>query len=458
MSDDAVARLGMAELARAYRDRSLSPVEVTRIMLDRIDASPLHAFATVSRDVALADAQAAEATIADGGGTVLTGVPIGFKDVIATAGTVTASGMPSRFGLVPDTDASVVALCRGAGAVVLGKHVTTEGAFSDYPPGIPQPVTPWHPDLWPGASSSGSGVAVAAGLSFASFGTDSGGSVRLPAAANGIVGFKPSWGAIDMAGVFPTIPSTDHLGPMTRSVEDAALLFGLVSARPVAPAAERSLRIGLDEGHVFGRADAAAGRAVRDAVDVLQRLGHSIVPVSVPYEDALLDETLRLQAAEVALGHADWYARHKDSYGSGVSGIIALGDGLKATELLVLQAAQRRFRARVDALFESVDAIILPVQARSAPTNADMAGFGNDRAAWEDLVRYTVPWNHSGHPALALPGGRTATGLPVGIQFVGPAGADAQLLTLGMQFQRHTDWHRATPTPYSVSGKVADFS
>ena len=230
--DIAVDSLEIWELAELIRTRRVTATEVTEAQLERIDAldSRLLSYADVTRERALADAAAADAEIARGHYRgPLHGVPIALKDLVHTEGITTAAGTTVHGDHVPQQDGTVAARLRAAGSVLLGKVRMTEGAFSAHHPDLPTPVNPWDADTWSGVSSSGSGVSVAAGLAFGALGSDTGGSIRLPSGANGVTGLKPTWGRVSRAGIFDLAPSLDHLGPMTRSARDAAIMLGAIA-------------------------------------------------------------------------------------------------------------------------------------------------------------------------------------------------------------------------------------
>src|SRR5581483_9008031 len=287
MADVDLWYAGISEGADRLARREPSPVELTRAMLDRIAAldPKLHAYATVTTEVALEQAKAAEAEIARGERRgPLHGVPIAVKDLCYTCGIPTAAGMPIHAGFLPEHDATVVTRLREAGAVLLGKLQLTEGAMADHHPDVTPPVNPWNASHWAGASSSGSGVATAAGLCFASLGSDTGGSIRFPSAMNGVTGIKPTWGRVSRHGIFPLGPTLDHVGPMARSAEDAAIVLGAIAGAdasdPTALAAPvpdylalapevRGVRIGVDDAS-FARVAPEVEGAVRGAVRELE--------------------------------------------------------------------------------------------------------------------------------------------------------------------------------------------
>src|SRR5271170_5506580 len=225
--------LELLEVSQRIATREISPVEVTEVMLRRIDDvdRSLKSYVHVTADKALTQARTAEAEIAKGRHRgPLHGVPIAIKDLFDVAGVKTAAGMPLRRDYIPQKDSMVVERLRNAGAIILGNLKLTEGAHAEHrPPVFEAPLNPWNPDLWSGASSSGSGVATAAGLCYGALGTDTGGSIRLPAAANGVTGLKPTWGRVSRAGVFELAATLDHIGPMARSAADCGAMLGVIA-------------------------------------------------------------------------------------------------------------------------------------------------------------------------------------------------------------------------------------
>jgi Asp-tRNA(Asn)/Glu-tRNA(Gln) amidotransferase A subunit family amidase len=293
--------LSLRETARRIASRELSPVDLTREMLARIAAIDpvLKSYATVTADNAIGQAQAAAHEIAAGRYRgPLHGIPIGIKDLCWTKGVRTMGGLAVRRTFVPQEDATVVTRLRAAGAVMLGKLNLSEGAAAGYNPVMDVPLNPWNHDRWPGMSSSGSGVAVAAGLCFGAVGTDTGGSIRNPASANGVVGLKPTYGRVSRHGIMAMAESLDHVGPMAREVADAAILFDAMAGHdprdptsldaPPANALQalsgdvRGLRVGVDRDYAFAGMGAEQARAISAALDVLSSAGATIVPVKMP--------------------------------------------------------------------------------------------------------------------------------------------------------------------------------
>jgi amidase len=319
--------LEINELAARIRAREISPVSAARAQLDRIAAldGRLHSYALVMADAAMAQAEAAEAELAAGHWRgPLHGVPIAVKDLCQTAGFATAAGMAIHKHRIPDEDATVVRRLKDAGAVLLGKLQLTEGAYSDHHPSIVPPVNPWSAGHWPGMSSSGSGVATAAGLCHGALGSDTGGSIRFPCAANGLTGIKPSWGRVSRHGVFELAASLDHVGPMARSAVDAGLLLGAIAGAdaendptaaldPVpdyAAAAShgaQGLRIGLDPAWNSDGVDAETQAMLRQAVDAFRTLGARLVELQLPDMAQAVADWFPLCAAEAAVAHEATY-------------------------------------------------------------------------------------------------------------------------------------------------------
>jgi amidase len=464
MASDDLCYLGLVEVGRRIQARQVSSAEATQAVLDRIALldGRLRSYATLTADLALAGAAQADAEIARGAVRgPLHGVPIAVKDLCHTKGIATAAGMAIYKDYCPDRDATVVARLHQAGAVLLGKLQLTEGAFGAHHPSITPPVNPWSAAHWTGVSSSGSGVATAAGLCYGSLGTDTGGSIRFPSTMNGITGLKPSWGRVSRAGVFALAESMDHIGPMARSAADAGAMLGAIAGPdPNDPTAAltavpdylagigqgvRGLRISIDRALTAGGSDADMVDTTEDAMSVLTRLGALPRDICFPSPDAIVRDWTPLCGVEAAVAHEATYPSRASDYGPVLAGLLELGRGLSGSAVTKILLRRAAFRGQLDALFRDIDLLVVPVMNVAAPSLADMAAAGRAPAAIEARLRFTAPFDMSGHPTLTLPGGKTADGLPVGFQIVGRHMEEDLVLRAGYAFQQATDWHKRRP-------------
>lgn len=460
--------LSITELAARIRRREISPTTVVRAQLDRIAAldGVLHSYALVMADMAMAQAEAAEAEIAAGRYRgPLHGVPIGVKDLCWTEGVPTGAGMAIHRDFRPDRDATVVQRLKQAGAVLLGKLQLTEGAYSDHHPSVTAPRNPWHADYWPGISSSGAGVATAAGLCHGAIASDTGGSIRWPAAANGVTGLKPTWGRVSRHGVFPLAPSLDHVGTMARSAADAGLLLQVIGGadtqdptalhEPVpdylgAMATDlRGVRIGIDADWNGDGIDAEVQAVVCAAAEVLRALGATVVNVRVPEAmragSALTDDWAANCAVEAAVAHAASYPARRDEYGPVLASVIEAGRALSGIDYQRILLRRADLRGRMVSLLQTIDLLLTPVHPYASLSLAAVRTLGEQPALIAGLQRYTCPFNLTGHPTITLPGGLSRLGLPIGFQLVAPRLGEAMLVRAGAAFQGATDWHRQHP-------------
>ena len=467
LSDD-LAFAGLVEIGGRIAARELSPTELTRGLLERIAErdGALHGYETVMAKSAVAEAEAATREIAAGRRRgPLHGVPLAVKDLLWTHDAPTAAGMAIHRGFRAAEDATVVARLRAAGAVILGKLAMTEGAYAGSHPDMTVPVNPWDAEAWPGTSSSGSGVATAAGLCYGSIGSDTGGSIRFPSAANGLTGIKPTWGRVSRHGAFELGATLDTLGPMCRSAEDAAAMLGAIAgADPKDPTALRApapdclagigggvrgLRIGVAPAFVALGCDADAVAAVDGARDALSGLGAEIVEIAFPDASQVLRDWFTLCAVEAASFHADSYPSRRSDYGSILATFLDMAGGASAVDLHRIGVRRLEFRGRVEAAFDGIDLLLLPVQGLSGPTMAGVLEAAESERGIENLLRYSCPFNMTGQPTITLPAGATAAGRPVGVQLVGRPLDEALLCRAGHAFQTATDWHRRRPAPAS---------
>jgi amidase len=459
MPDD-LHYLSLDEVARRLKARKLSSVEATQALLDRIASldPKLKSYATVTPERALADAKRLDAETAAGKSRgPLHGVPIAVKDLCDTEGVPTAAGMAIRRDHVPAKDATVVTRLKQAGAVILGKLQMTEGAYGLHHPSVDPPVNPFNAAYWTGVSSSGSGVATAAGLCFGSLGSDTGGSIRFPSTMNGLSGLKPTWGRVSRAGVFPLAQSLDHVGPMCRSALDAAIILGAIAgADPDDPTAApqpvpdyaaatgagvKGKRVGVPK-NLIG-ADADCQRALDGASVTLQGRGAQLVDVTLPDLDEATTQWLVQCGVEAALAHEATFPARRDEYGAEFAALLDLGRGLSGLELSRMQITRARVTGELERLLASIDLLLLPAMGVAAPSLAAMKARTPQTIA--SRLRYTAPLDMSGHPTLTLPGGMTADGVPVGFQIVGRSFDEAAILAAGHAFQQATDWHMRRP-------------
>lgn len=445
----------LAEVAADIRSGALSAEAVTRHTLERIAAMEprLHAFAFVRADEALQEARAADQRRARGEAIgALHGVPLAVKDLCAMAGTPTRAGGFFSTGFGPNDTASVVKRLQDAGAIIVGKLQLTEGAWGTHHPDVPVPVNPWAPARWSGSSSSGSGVAVAAGLCFGATGTDTAGSIRFPSACNHLVGLKPTWGRVSRHGVFPLSDTFDHVGPMARSVLDLALMFGaMAGADPLDPTSLnepaddyaaaagaprlKGVRIGLDRDYALA-GDPATVSALQNAIAQLKDAGAEIVSVRVPPVDDILSRATTACFAEAVISHARSYPAERAKYGPAYVQLLEAGRAAPASDYAAVAIWRREFAGGLERLFGSVDMLVAPVLPVAPLTVAEMAGFeGAPPTASAPLLRYTIPFNLAGVPTLTMPMGRMADGTPLGFQLIGPRLGEAALLSAGAAYE-----------------------
>lgn len=451
------------EVADAIRSRQVSPTELTDMLLQRIDRldPTLHSFATITAELAREQAQIAEAELMHGVDRgPLHGVPIAVKDIIDTAGIVTAAGMPLHRDHRPGTDATVVARLREAGAVLLGKLQLTEGAFISHHPAIAPPLNPWKADYYAGASSSGSGVATAAGLCFASLGSDTGGSIRFPSAANGITGLKPTWGRVSRHGVFALAASLDHIAPMARSAADAGFMLRVIAGRDPCDSTTltaevpdylagfdqgvRELRIGVDTGYNEAGCDPDVVASVREARKVFESLGAVVKEITVPNPAAVMSAWGSYCAVETAIAHEPTYPARAVEYG-GLARLIEAGRSVSAIDLMKAHHERLAFSGALASMFSDIDLLLVPTQTRADFTCAQEAELFATEEGLAGFLRFATPFDMSGSPTITLPGGFTSKGMPLSFQLVGRHLEEELLVRAGHAYQQATDWHRRHP-------------
>lgn len=464
MPNDELHYLELLEIGRRIQSRELSCVEVTQAQLARIAQldGRLKSYALVMADQALADARRADAEIGQGRRRgLLHGVPIGVKDLCWTEGVPTAAGMTLYKDFKPATDGTVVRKLREAGAVILGKLQLTESAYADHHPSIAPPVNPWNGAHWSGASSSGSGVATAAGLCYGSLGTDTGGSIRFPSAANGLTGLKPTWGRVSRHGAFELAATLDHIGPMARSAADAGAMLGVIAgADPNDPTASqlpvpdylagmrqgmKGLRVGIDTRWTTEGVDAPT-RQVLDAVrQAVATLGGEIREVRFPDPTQVIADWFPLCGVEAAVVHESTYPARREAYGPAMAGLIELGRAQSGMDYQKIVLHRHDFSGRVRALFQDIDLLLVPATGVASPTVERMSRLGEDSELIAAILRYTCPFDMTGSPTITLPGGFTDAKTPIAFQFVARHFEEELLVRAGWAFQQVTDWHRQHP-------------
>ena len=456
----------MTELGEAYRSRKLSPVEVTKAMLERIEKldPKLHSYVTVTPEIALEQAKKAEAELAAGKDRgPMHGIPVGLKDLCETKGVATTWGTKILKDYVPTEDGTVVKNLQEAGAIMLGKLQMTEGAFSVHHPEVVAPINPFHPDHWPGVSSSGSGVSVAAGLAYGAIGTDTGGSIRFPSGANGLTGLKPTWGRVSRHGVQALADSLDHLGPMTRSAADAGAMFmAMAGSDPNDPTSLdepvpdclagidqgiRGLRVGFDPRFIYDVCAKDTAQVIDDARKVLADLGATVVEIAMPSKTSVMyKEWAKFCGVETAVAHEKYYPARKAEYGPVLADLIELGRGLSAQELMHIYHARLVFNGQLRKLFKNIDLLLVPVHPFGNPSAEQLDQIFKTPNGIDDVLRFTAPFDMSGSPAMTLPGGFDAKGMPIGFQLIGAHLSEALLVRATHAYQGATDWHRRHPS------------
>ena len=453
----------ITEIASLIQSKQLSPVELTSAILGRIEAldGNLKSYATLMADSALASARTAEAEIAAGryrGG--LHGVPIAVKDLCFTTGVATMGGARVLRDFVPDFDGTVVRKLNAAGAVILGKLNLTEGAMAGYNPEFQIPVNPWGADRWSGASSSGSGVATAAGLCYGSLGSDTGGSIRFPAAACGIVGIKPTWGRVSRYGVLALAESLDHIGPMTRSASDAGVMLQAIAGHDphdptslTAPVPNmlagvaqgvRGVRIGVDERYIGDGVDSELAAAVLEGARLLESRGAVLVPVRMPDTDPLSRAWGVLCSAEAAAAHRETFPSRADEYGPWFRGWLELGLRQSATDYAIASYQRLACNGTLAELFGGIDVLVCPSMTTPPERVTPEALYGPmDEEEWS-WGRFTIPFDFSGAPTISLPCGLNSEGLPLSIQFIGRHLTEPLLVQVGHAYEAATQ-HQLRP-------------
>jgi amidase len=434
-------------------------------MLARIESvdPKLHSYITVASDLALRQAKQAEQEIAKGEYRgPLHGIPLAVKDLIYTKDVRTTCASKILADWLPDYNATVIEKLYSAGAVLLGKLTLTEFAGIGYHSTVPPALNPWDPNRWTGSSSSGSGVAMAASLCFGTLGTDTGGSIRFPSAACGVVGVKPTYGKVSRFGVFPLADSLDHVGPITRSVEDAAALLQVIagfdgndptSRRETVPDYSKNLkegvrgvRIGVDSSFSSNRVDPEVGEALTGARKVLTDLGAHIVEVKLSGIEEAPASWGVIFTAECAVSHEATYPSRAEDYSPPFRSFLQESDKVRGADYVNATLTRQRITRLIDDQLQRVDLLLSPTIGMvpmkldgASPEEVITPELGND------LLSLTSPFSLSGNPTISLPCGFSRDGLPLSLQLVGRHAEEGSVLQAGYAFEQATEWHKRLP-------------
>jgi aspartyl-tRNA(Asn)/glutamyl-tRNA(Gln) amidotransferase subunit A len=469
-SESELAFLSIEQAARLLRRKEISPVDLVDIALARIERlnPSINAFLTVVADRARKQARLAERELLGkkrGRPSItspLFGIPIALKDNFYTRGTRTTAGSKILANFIPKRDSEVAARLHQAGAILLGKTNMHEFAYgiTNENPHYGPVHNPWATERTPGGSSGGSAAATASGMCFGSVGTDTGGSIRIPAALCGIVGLKPTFGLVSVSGVIPLAPSLDHAGPLARSVVDTCILLQAIAGKYPADAKRpeyrllkrsrpRRFRLGWPKDYYFERLDPEVQHAIDAAGKAFQQIGARIQEVSLPHLADSQESATNIALAEATHYHQSqqFYPARMADYGSDVSGRLEMGSQVRAVHYLRGFEVKREVEKDFDSAFESVDAILAPAVPIAAPRIGDdeLIIAGEKETVRSALVRLNRPANLTGHPAIAIPCGFTREGLPVALQLIGPKWGEATLLAIAFAFEQATNWHARHP-------------
>ena len=460
-----ISRLNLVTALGQLRRREYSAVELTETCLRQIERlnPTINAFITPTPEVARQGAVQADALLAaqrsDPRQCALLGMPIALKDLFETAGIRTTAGSKFFADHIPTEDAQAVQKLKLAGAVVLGKTNTHEIALgvTGVNPHYGPVKNPWDLTRVPGGSSSGSAAAVATGMCLAALGTDTGGSIRIPASLCGVVGLKPTYGRVSTRGVVPLSWNLDHVGPLTRTVQDAAvMLAALAGFDPHDPASAdipvadylahledgvRGWRIALAAGEYVEASDPQVLAGVTEAAQVFKDSGAHVEKVEMSWLRDLALANGRMTQADGAAFHRERLAEHPDWFGGDVRQRLETGAALTSSDYALARRTQAESRRRFEMFFEKFDVLLLPTTPIPAPP---IEGTQAIEAA-RQLTRFTAPFNLAGLPALSVPCGFTDEKLPIGLQIISKHWGEAKALQAGRTFEKATEWHRHIP-------------
>lgn len=465
MTEDRLWAESFTALSDRIRSGALSPVTLAELMLERIAAydGALHSYVAVARETAMTMAEKADAEIKAGGWRgPLHGIPMAVKDVFYTTDIKTGLGSSIYSDWQPPHESTATARLRAAGAVMLGKLTATEGVYADHHPTIAPPINPFGAAHWTGTSSSGSGVAVTAGLAYATLGTDTGGSIRLPSSCCGLVGIKPTWGRVSRHGVFPLAESLDHVGPMARTVKDAAAILTVIAGQdPADPTSApvavpdylasidggvAGITIGVDWGFLRRIATEEVLHSIEAVATTMGALGARIVDVTFPDSEAILRGWAVQCAVEAALAHRETYPARREDYGERLAALLERGNSFSGLAMAEALTDRRIFNGRIAAMFTGIDMLLVPGLPIAGPTLDYMASLGEDPEAILAIGPFTAPFDVCGYPTITVPCGASSAGIPIAFQFVGKPFDEALLCRSAQAYQGVTEWHLRRPT------------
>ena len=459
MDADRLENESIASLAPRLARKEISPVDLVKAALGRIEKhdGKIKAFITVCAEQALEAARSAEAEISAGRYRgPLHGIPISLKDLVSTRGIRTTAGSKILANWIPQADATIVQRLKDAGAIILGKANQHEFAYG--PTGVnPHYGTaqnPWDPSRIPGGSSSGSGSSVAHALSWGSIGTDTGGSVRIPASLMGLVGLKPTYGLVSRVGIVPLAWSLDHAGPMTRTVADAALMLQVIAGHDPQDPTSRSrrfpdysqalqgdvkgLRVGLVKEYLDSPMEEGIQQATMAFAGRLEGLGAKVEEISLPQLKYASVLSFLIMASEATAYHRAYMKTRAADYGQDIRIRLGLGQFVLATQYIQAQRVRRMLYRHIQEAFERFDLLLTPTLPITAPRieEREILFGGKSVDVRPLLTRFTRAFNVTGHPALSLPGGLCPSGLPIGIQLIGRPFEEEALLRLGHAYEQ----------------------
>ena len=420
-------------LANLYRSKQLSPVELVSYLFSCIEKEEpeLNAFISLFEKDALASAQKAEALFLQGKPThLLTGVPYSLKDLFYTRGRLTTCGSTILKDFIPDHNAAVVEKLMDTGAILIGKTNMLEFAYGIVHPKYKQTNNPWDLNKTAGGSSGGSAASVAAGLGFFSMGSDTGGSIRIPASYCGVAGLKPTYDAISVQGVFPLSRSLDHAGPIAKSAADLLLVWDAISESNTQGSLDEKKRIGILPDSYFRSIECDIREVYNHSLDIAEELGWQLITVEIPGWEKTEDILMRILLPEAAQIHKHWLHRKQD-YAPLTFSQLKLGMEQKAVDYLEGLQQQKEFRETVSEIFTKVDALLMPTVAFPAPAEDPVIG-DHDK----NEMTFTGPFNVSRHPAVTINLGYSNEGMPIGMQLAGPLSKERELLLIARAFEQ----------------------